>query len=559
MENINYRDMSKYNFYNPSEVVHESFNYFLTQKNIDQNNCVLNSDIFNEWNFLKDLEERSKVDLSSEIFLNTIPYLGEYYLKENKNNIPKLKNGALVKFNCMVQNIFENQLYMSAGFDSTQNNKLILNKFYEYELPKEDGMLVDEEEDLYCENNIKGSILSERLSLNCVLLPGLSPILCKELYLENESAQVIKKKKIIVYDYVNSSHKVNEEIFIVGVAYDRENEIIIHSWKIINDYIQIKNVQTAPKISEFNFKLYRDSIFNHFKSIFNNDELLSEYLILFLTSQIYSRVGTHFIGKLSLSIINQKETINDPTDYFTVIENFIKLISNFTVTFTSTIKSLNSAPLYPRFDVNTEELVQGFLQTPKHTFLLIDERQLNEGKLDDIGCKNYGALKNLIDLQVVNYEYPYSNFEIESDCQILSISDKIRSIFNSTQLIEILFENDDKSYDINHHMEKLSIVNKASFLDENIKNYRDWFNLVRYSPEFSKHFQISDEVSVQIQKDFVERKDEFNADDLDCCMKLARLYAISIGRNELLFSDYKFAKELESKRKQKLALRYNKK
>jgi hypothetical protein len=557
MEITNKSDMSKYCFYNPSEIVEESFSYFLNQKNYNPNN-VLNSDLFNEWNFLKDLEERSKIDLTSDKFLNTIPYLGEYYLKENKNHFDKLNNGTLVKFNCMIQNIFENQLFMSAGFDSTQNNKLILNKFFEYDLPKENGMLIDDEEDLCSENNIKGSILSERLSLNCVLLPGLSPVICKELYLDSENIQKIKKKKIIVYDYVNSSHKVNEEIFIIGVAYDREKEIIIHSWKIVNDYIQIKNLQNAPNINEFNFKLYRDSIFNQFKSIFNNNELLSEYLVLFLTSQIFSRVGTHFIGKLSLNIINQKETINDPTDYFAIVQNFIQLISNFTVLFSSTIKSLNSAPLYPRFDVNTEELIQGFLQTPKHTFLLIDERQLNEGKLDDIGCKNYGALKNLVDLQVVNYEYPYSNYEIESDCQILTISDKIKSIFNSNQLIEILFENDDKSYDINLHMENLSLLSKSTLLDENITNYRHWFNLIRYSQEFSKGFQISDEVSGQIQKDFVERKEDFTVDDLDCCMKLARLYAISIGRNELLFSDYKYAKDLEYQRKQKLLLKYKK-
>jgi hypothetical protein len=456
---------------------------------------------------------------------------------------------------------------------------LILNKFHEYSMQsnnssesphhqsnEENGMAIDYEENLYSpdEENYSATLLSERLSLNCVILPGISPTLCNELNISQESLQKLSKKKIIVYDYENSSHKVNEEILVIGVAYEYENEIIIHSWKIINGYICKKcipleyvsengNISSTQSLANFNFQLARQKIYSQLISIFNNDDLLVEYIILFLTSQIYSRVGTHFIGKMSLNIINQTESIkNNNSDYFSLLHNFIKLISNFTISYTPTISSLNNDILCPRFDVNTEELVQGFLQTPRHTFLLIDERHMNEGKLNESGVKNFNTLKELIDFQVINYDYPYSKVEISHDTQILTVTDKVKSMFNSIELIQIPFLNRIEM-EVNSGFQNLNLNSNNSGIEfSSLPEIRIWFNLTRYSDCFTKNFTIKEEISEKVQKDFLERKDDFTVDDLGSCLKLARLYAISYGRDCLEFEDYLHAKAIEKSRKERL-------
>jgi hypothetical protein len=46
---------------------------------------------------------------------------------------------------------------------------------------------------------------------------------------------------------------------------------------------------------------------------------------------------------------------------------------------------------------------------------------MKEGKLLENGIKNIGSLKNLIDFQLLGYEYPYNRIEISHDLEILVI------------------------------------------------------------------------------------------------------------------------------------------
>lgn len=530
----------------PKALVKSSFENFLTTANSTEEN-KLTREKFLQWNFIKDLEDRMGIQLlDNKDLLKRVPFLTE--LIDSKTNI----NGRLVKFNCMIQNVLENQLYLAAGYQKGGDKKIIINKFYEYE---ENVNSENTEEDLICDSpdKISDSILMERLVLTCVPLPGLNLVTSKALKADLEIMPVLKKKKILVYDYENSSHKVNEEILIVGVAYEAEEEIIIHSWKMQVDFISSLG-RVFPELDipfpKINFSEVRKRILDCFNLIFNGDELISEYMVLLLVSQVFSRVGTMLIGKLSLNIVSKFEEY----DFFPNLERFIQLISDFSITYTPTVESLNKDLLYPRFDVNTEELLQGILQTVKHTIFMIDERNMNEGKLNNNGCKNYAALKSLIDFQAINYEYPYSNVEIQHDSPVLIISNKVKSMFSSNSLIELPFTLGNtlfnESYTAKH---KQFDIFWNELKEEEVVVLNTWYNLVKFSEDFKKNFKISTEVSENIQKDYIaEDKSKFTADDFDMSIKLARLYAISNGRNELQFDDYLFTKQLETKRKTRI-------
>ena len=60
------------------------------------------------------------------------------------------------------------------------------------------------------------------------------------------------------------------------------------------------------------------------------------------------------------------------------------------------------------FDVNKDELRQGLLQLVDNTYLVVDERQMETGQLNETGVNNLTALTNLIDGQFMHYEYPYN-------------------------------------------------------------------------------------------------------------------------------------------------------
>ena len=79
-----------------------------------------------------------------------------------------------------------------------------------------------------------------------------------------------------------------------------------------------------------------------------------------------------------------------------------------------------------------------------------------------------------------------------------------------------------------------------------------YINYIRTNPKFINNFKISDEISAQIQKNFLEKNKKFNPDEFDLILNMSRLYAISNGRNELIFSDYEYVYLLEKERRERL-------
>lgn len=62
----------------------------------------------------------------SLLIIKSIPHLNKEFLTSNN------KSGVLVKYHCMVQNIYENQLYLSYYHNRSQN-KDVVNKYHEYD------------------------------------------------------------------------------------------------------------------------------------------------------------------------------------------------------------------------------------------------------------------------------------------------------------------------------------------------------------------------------------------------------------------------------------------
>lgn len=368
-----------------------------------------------------------------------MPVLTKDFLKSDH------KSGVVVKFHCMVQNIFENQLYLSFFLDK-KLNKSVVNKYHEYDYKSIQSKLTkyntenEIEENLMDEDhNTEGNTLLERLVLNCVPIPGI-----------NKDDPDIK---VLVYEYENENIKINEERLFVGVAYVIMGRIEIHSWFNIKDYTKL----FYPKISlidnvkmydiykysnnikidnsdTFGTKLYssqREKLNLNFQEtrsklklvlteIFGGDELLSEYIILYFASRVFSRFATFVTGKFCLNIsriqlekhlltldINSSKNFNI-NDVESSVRRLFQLIFSQFIYFPFNIKNLNDKNFKSFFDVNIDELRQGLLQVVDNTYLVVDERVMEAGHLNETGLNNLQALTNLIEGQFMHYEYPYS-------------------------------------------------------------------------------------------------------------------------------------------------------
>ena len=207
---------------NIEECITDSFNEFIKENQINYPN--LTNSALQKWNLEEYLEKKSilPLDISKNpAFIDSIPDLSTIKIDETNNEI------KLIKFFGTIQNVNENQLYISAKYDS-KNNKYLINKYFE-----NNSNIIALEEDNMADNSGK-DILSDRLRLELTKVVGLNEYLEKQCNLDE------KVKEILVYDYSNSFTKINQNILVIGVAYYREEKIIIHGWKILGNYEKIK-------------------------------------------------------------------------------------------------------------------------------------------------------------------------------------------------------------------------------------------------------------------------------------------------------------------------------
>ena len=85
-----------------------------------------------------------------------------------------------------------------------------------------------------------------------------------------------------------------------------------------------------------------------------------------------------------------------------------------------TIDGLNKTKFTPK-SVN-ENLEAGVLQLVDGSLVLVDETTLDEGQLVDPGVRNFQALHNLIQNQTLSYEFPYSQYDFDTDLNVISLS-----------------------------------------------------------------------------------------------------------------------------------------
>lgn len=526
---------SQYSFQNINiiENIEKSFSEFLIDKQIQYPN--LSNKILEEWDFEKYLDKNNILPLNLENFpalIDSIPNLS----KTNQSDKNQLK---LIKFFGTIQNVFENQLYISAKYDS-KNEKYLPNKYFE----NNSNVIKIEDDNLVNKGGI--DILGDRLRLELVPVIGINEYFDKNYELNNNH------KKIIVYDYSNKYTKINQNILAIGVAYEKNDVIIIHCWKIIENYEKLKICKDSYSLINLteNKNMYREKLKNIWLKSVKNDQLTTEYLLLFLFSQIFAKIGTKNVGSFPLNLIlDESNDLNRCNNIYSNILSIFRKLCCKANDVKLTTDELNNKLFYPRFDGENEELCPGKLQLSDGTFLLVDEINMNEGKLIDIGVKNVSALKSLIDFQLLGYEYPYNKIEISHDIEVLVVSYKAKSILYSPflTLLPMMPSNDNGD-------------NESYVLSENdFKNIFYYINFIRYDSSFNDKFSISNEISNSIQKNYFEINPKFKADDFDLVLKLSRFHALSYGRNFMTYEDYEYVVYLENQRKERLNNYNNKK
>ncbi|KAI7902457.1 putative alanine racemase-domain-containing protein [Cokeromyces recurvatus] len=282
------------------------------------------------------------------------------------------------------------------------------------------------------------------------------------------------------------------------------------------------------------------------------DKLAAEFVLLQLLSRITLKNSGLKIGSFTLNVSgfsSHKTTESDKKNSMLALNNpvtktvadVLESLTVHSVNLPLTIDMLNKTRFSPK-SVN-ENLEAGLLQLVDGTVLLVDETVLDEGKLVDLGVRNFQALQNLIQHQTLTYEFPYSQYNFDTDINVLSLSTSKSMLPNHCSIpLETVISLE------NNNREKPS--------NETLNLFRKFIHTAKYL-----QYDISDAVSEYIQSSFVnERKvasekgiELPSQEDLMLRMNLARLAAVSFGENNLTQERYDYVVDLDKKRKARLS------
>ena len=268
-----------------------------------------------------------------------------------------------------------------------------------------------------------------------------------------------------------------------------------------------------PTIDSNQIHHARQMLLSIFESIFPNDALLCEYLLLHLISRTYIRQPSAAYGKLSLNLSHLS------SEQFQALEQILQTILPLYSNISINVNTLNTTQLMPNKNVaqdedNQAQLKRTPLQLPFHSHLLIDETQMECGQLTTLGLNNIKLLQDLLRQQTLKYEFHVYQLDYECDIRCLIIS-STKSILPSD--VYIRYEN---------QQQPVQEITFPSLTNEQLDQIRRYLTYVGQQIELDQTVtNLSSDINTHIQEDFVNmRKQKLltSLDDFHLLLVLAR-------------------------------------
>ncbi|KEH35552.1 putative mini-chromosome maintenance complex-binding protein [Medicago truncatula] len=377
------------------------------------------------------------------------------------------------------------------------------------------------------------------------LLPGLNG---------NSSSCIVK-----VYDTPESELKLNDIFEFVGILtsdpeLQEDNEdsdlsngfgedplhhfpadkvprlhCFIHRKLSVQDFLQNKPIiEPKPDL----VKGIRESLLRHLSAVLGNDEVAAHFMLLHLLSKVEARVDALAVGKFSVNFTCfSKETASIGKQLNHAVKNLVP----FTHCMPLTVQYLNTASLAPKKNYDTNRLETGVLQLAEGSHLIVDETQLKAGTLNSVGVENARLLKNVMELQKVEYDFKYYKMEMATDVQLLVLSEGKSNILPADVIVPI---------------RPSATICLEAVAAEALEAWRWYLATVRQLPH-----SFESETQQVVESDLVaaiQADRSLNTQDLSRLVTMGRLMCLSFGETTLSLEHWQMTKELERLRRERL-------
>ncbi|CAK9150581.1 unnamed protein product [Ilex paraguariensis] len=213
----------------------------------------------------------------------------------------------------------------------------------------------------------------------------------------------------------------------------------------------------------------------------------------------------------------------------------VKNLVPFTHSIPLTVDFLNNGTLAPRKDNQANRLLSGVLQLAQGSHLTIDETHLQAGTLNSTGIDNIRNLKNLMDLQKVEYDFTYYKMEMAADVQLLVLSEGKSNILPADVVLPF----------------HPSSAGSSEVSDaEALKAWRWYLATLRSLPH-----SIGQEMQKVVEDDLVAARQadrSLGSKEFSRWLTMARLMSASFGETCLSLEKWRMVKELQRLRRERL-------
>lgn len=511
-------------------------------------------------------------------------------------NIP---NRSLVKFRCLIQDMFDPELYVASYNSSDEGDKVT----------RKCGLYIDSPDDYYENNNktdVLGNddnassrpILGDRCKLLGISIPGENSWVNEYESSNNEmgvcvgddssSRQQFTRKvtdqectvncfplpgknlcayMLLMYEK-NLSVKLNEVLEVIGIidySHDegevqQENALVFEEltkseFRPPRNIVPVIHVIYRKKLShinplelEKNVPGDREVFFKNCKShleailrlILFQDQLASQYVICSLVSHVFSRRDLINVGAFPLGLTIG--SCHNSRDFIRALVTLFSDLSTHSTYLPLTLEKLNLGPLQPKKNYLTNKLIAAPLQLATGTVLLIDETVMTSGQLNEQGVRNIATLRDLVKWQQLKYDFEYHSMDVDVDVPVIVVSQG-----KSLLQVPLTLPVDHKEEMPKDLLEAI----KEYLTPQLLQALRVYLTMARQA-----QIVIGEEVQEKIQSDFVKMRQEngtkVNGETLHQLMSLARLVSVSEGEDSLSIGTWKKVLDMEDQRMTRL-------
>lgn len=250
--------------------------------------------------------------------------------------------------------------------------------------------------------------------------------------------------KLLLKFYGDHETRVNQLVQVVGFfeaapTLDESEEALEYPYNLGAFHVILAHDALAPGSSDgVDFTQCRLAFLDIVGRYFSSPDACKILLALMsrITNRVQGLAASLLIGYYPLNICTAMD------DASTGICEFLGRIVPHSTLIRLSPAVLDEFDFASMLDNSTGILRQGLLQVPDGTLVIIDERQLETGKLSERAAQNLQTLMDLVNHQVVSYDFCSQPVQISMDTRFISISHgksilKMENVAKCTQPFEL--------------------------------------------------------------------------------------------------------------------------